>query len=455
MSPAHEARRGGATALASALGTTRTRTLGLLRAWQAALPSLQVPCTDQLNPPRWELGHVGWFEEWWLARNPERALGPRAHPNATRSPSAWAAQGVDADALYNSSQVPHDQRWHLPLPSLDATLACLQAVRADTLALLGQVAPQEPLERVAPLTQAGPTAPLGRAAQADDALYFHRLVLHHEAMHGEAAVYMAQALNLPLPPGLAWRGGQPPHTPNPPHALHAPELAAQLHVPAQTWVLGCSAGKKGDGDGGAEGGAEGGDSSGFGVDTGAECAGGSGTGFHFDNELHAHPVGVAAFAIDAAPVTWGRYLPWVVATGHALAPHVRQHGGQWQQRWLGRWAELNPNDPAVHLSWHDAQAWCHWAGRRLPAEAEWECAALTQPGFQWGQVWEWTASPFEPYPGFEAHPYRDYSAPWFGGSHRVLRGASAATQALMVHPRYRNYFTPQRRDILAGFRSVG
>ena len=107
----------------------------------------------------------------------------------------------------------------------------------------------------------------------------------------------------------------------------------------------------------------------------------------------------------------------------------------------------------MHLSCDDAEAWCRWAGRRLPTEAEWECAALTQPAMRWGQVWEWTASGFEPYPGFVAHPYRDYSEPWFG-SRRVLRGACVATAAIMVHPRYRNYFTPERCDIFAGFRSV-
>ena len=93
-----------------------------------------------------------------------------------------------------------------------------------------------------------------------------------------------------------------------------------------------------------------------------------------------------------------------------------------------------------------------WAGRRLPTESEWECAALTAPGFSWGQVWEWTASPFAPYPGFVAHPYRDYSQPWFDGR-PVLRGASFATQPGMRHPRYRNYFTADRSDLFAGFRS--
>jgi EgtB-related family protein len=121
-------------------------------------------------------------------------------------------------------------------------------------------------------------------------------------------------------------------------------------------------------------------------------------------------------------------------------------------RRFGTWLDLVPAAPASNLTCHEAEAWCAWAGRRLPTEEEWEYCATTQPDMQWGEVWEWTASPFAPYPGFTPHPYRDYSAPWFG-SRRVLRGASTATHARMRHPRYRNFFTPERNDILAGFRS--
>lgn len=104
---------------------------------------------------------------------------------------------------------------------------------------------------------------------------------------------------------------------------------------------------------------------------------------------------------------------------------------------------------------YEAEAWCAWAGRRLPTESEWECAALAHPAdFAWGAVWEWTSTTFGPYPGFVAHPYRDYSAPWFG-TRGVLRGASFATQDRMHHVHYRNFFTPERRDVFGGFRSCG
>lgn len=381
ISPASATRKGNAATLAAALQATRARTLGLLQAWQHALPALAIGYATELNPPLWELGHIGWFQEWWIARNPQRARGARADPACVRH----APHLPSADTLFDSGAVAHTTRWDLPLPGAEATQRYLAAVQADTLDLLAQ------------------------AGSDDDALYFWRLVLFHEAMHNEAAVYMAQALQVPVPYDLAWRGDV---------AASQGKASADIEVPAQTWWLGSSD-----------------------------------AGFHFDNELQQQPVALSAFRMDAAAVTWARYLAFAEATGHALPPHVRRHGGAWEQQHFGQWRPLEPESPAVHLSCDDAEAWCRWAGRRLPTEAEWECAALTQPDMRWGQVWEWTASSFEPYPGFVAHPYRDYSEPWFG-SRRVLRGACAATAAIMVHPRYRNYFMPERRDIFAGFRSV-
>ncbi len=293
-----------------------------------------------------------------------------------------------ADDFYDSSEVAHPSRWTLALPSLPRTLAYLNDVLAASLQAL-QAAPDE----------------------GDDALYFWRLALMHEDMHNEASLYMAQALGLAFPQAL-WLGTGRQH-----QGCTLPEAAAALRVPAQQ----CTVGHEG-------------------------------TGFAFDNELPAHPVAVQALEVDAAPVSWARYLPFVQATGHALPPFVRWEHGCWQGLHQGRWQALDLRAPAVHVNAHDAQAWCQWAGRRLPSEAEWSCAAQA-PEFAWGQVWEWTASPFVPFAGFQAHPYRDYSAPWWH-SHRVLKGACLATSAHMVDVRYRNFFTPERREVFAGFRSV-
>jgi EgtB-related family protein len=178
-------------------------------------------------------------------------------------------------------------------------------------------------------------------------------------------------------------------------------------------------------------------------------------------------VALAAFEIDAQVVRWAEYLPFVEAGGYRQARwwtpaapaapdaprYLRRDGARWWAWRRGAWTPLDVAEPACHLTAHEAQAWCAWAGRRLPTEFEWECAALTRPeAFAWGDVWEWTASPFVPFPGFQPHPYRDYSAPWFDGR-PVLRGASFMTQPRMRHPRYRNFFEAHRSDVPAGFRS--
>jgi EgtB-related family protein len=374
---AGSARDGGREALAVHLRDSRATTLTLLDAYVAVLgESLVVPYSVQLNPPLWETGHVAWFQDYWIARSRQRNLGIACDPDHERPGGRLAG----ADALYNSSRVAHATRWALPLPGLAATRDYLGASLDETLELLAS------------------------ADDTDDALYFYRLSLFHEDMHTEAAIYMAQALDIALPAGL-----MPP--------AQAPLPNGALGISAQPWTLGYA-----------------------------------GPGFAFDNELQAHEVLVGDFEIDSEPVSWARYLPYLEATGAQPPRYLRRQDGEWQCRVFGEWRALDHDAPATHLTWFEADAWCRWAGRRLPTEAEWEVAACTRPDFRWGQVWEWTASRFLPFPGFVAHPYRDYSAPWFGERY-VLRGASRATSPRMVHARYRNYFTPERNDIHMGFRS--
>ena len=107
VSDAEAARSGGKTLLALALRDARERSLALFDAYETALgPDLRVPSAPELNPPLWELGHIGWFADWWLARNPHRGRGVAADPRTPRGAARQAARGVDADALYNSSEVP-------------------------------------------------------------------------------------------------------------------------------------------------------------------------------------------------------------------------------------------------------------------------------------------------------------------------------------------------------------
>jgi gamma-glutamyl hercynylcysteine S-oxide synthase len=110
------------------------------------------------------------------------------------------------------------------------------------------------------------------------------------------------------------------------------------------------------------------------------------------------------------------------------------------------------SSPAAHVSYWEAQAWCLWHGRALPTEAQW-LAGIANGNLQWGQVWEWTRSEFSPYAGFVAHPYEEYSAPWFNNGFQVLKGGSYYTHERMKHPLYRNFFRPERDDVCTGFRS--
>ena len=200
---------------------------------------------------------------------------------------------------------------------------------------------------------------------------------------------------------------------------------------------------------------------------------GDAVGFSFDNEQPAATVRILPFEIDACPLTAAPFVRFVEAGGYdapefwpgvagawrAGTPNShperwrRATSGAWQARWFDRWVPLDLEAPVVHVNAWEAEAYCRWAKRRLPSAAEWELAAR-DARFHWGQsVWEWTASAFEPYPGFRPGPYRDYSQPWFG-SHRELRGGSFATHARLHHPSYRNFFTPERSDVFAGFRTA-
>jgi gamma-glutamyl hercynylcysteine S-oxide synthase len=394
--------------LSLALMDARNHTLYLMSHFESALgaDNFVVPRLSELNPPLWELGHIGWFQERWIVRNLQRHQGPRCDPQARKQPSRLAL----ADTWWDSSKVPHASRWELALPDLQSIKSYLLHTLESTLDLLEKT-PDE-----------------------DDALYFYRLALFHEDMHSEALIYTAQTLGMRL--SLELPGVKNPREP--------------LVMPASRWRLGLGAGQ----------------------------------GFTFDNERPAHEVSVPAFEIDAQPVNWAQYVEFVddggydqrehwhpqgwlwlqdqAATQTRRAPrHVEQIGvgrfggsGSCIQMHFGQAVRRLSNQSAMHLSWWEADAWCRWAGRRLPSEVEWELAATQagQRGFRWGDVWEWTGTTFAGYPGFVADPYQDYSEPWFG-SHKVLRGASFATRLRMKTPKYRNFYLPGRDDIFAGFRS--
>jgi iron(II)-dependent oxidoreductase len=158
----------------------------------------------------------------------------------------------------------------------------------------------------------------------------------------------------------------------------------------------------------------------------------------YDNERPPHTVELPSFRIDRALVTNAEYAAFVDAEGANAS-----------QRWG------LPRAPVQHVSFHEAEAYARWAGKRLPTEPEWE-KAVKKVGAELenlsGAVWQWTSSSFDGYPGFRAFPYREYSEPFFGDEYKVLRGGSWATDALVARSTFRNWDLPQRRQIFSGIR---
>jgi len=388
-------------------------------------PRLQI-----VNPPVWELGHVGWFQERWVLRHARGRAPIRA----------------DGDALYDSAAVGHDTRWGLPLPSREETLRYVTRVRDDVLELLEE---REPTPEEA---------------------YFIRLSVFHEDMHDEAFTYTRQTLGYPAPRLALDR---------PPAAAAAGALAGDAEIAGGEMYLGAVPGE---------------------------------APFVFDNEKWAHPVRLEPFAIARAAVSqrellefveeagyrrpelWSPAgLEWLRQTGAEHPVYWRRENGSWERRDFDHWVPLEPNRAVVHVSWYEAEAYCRYRGRRLPTETEWEAVATdlgARRRFPWGDaepdparanlesrsmgcvdvgahalgdsrggcrqmignVWEWTQSDFLPYPGFAADPYKEYSEPWFG-THKVLRGGCWATRGRLLRNTWRNFYTPDRRDVWAGFRT--
>ena len=411
-----DARQLSGDALAAALRDSRAHTWALVSDLTPAqwLP----PVLDGVNPIAWELAHLAWFAEFWVLR------GPHGRDSEGQAIARRAARFAAPDAHFDSGRLAHAARWTTPLPTRDA----LENMLADQLGACIEALPH--------------TSAAGATAADDGALYLHRLALFHEDMHAEAFRWLRATLGYPAPIGMTW-----PQVPESrPMAVRGGEIQLGSHTATP--------------------------------------------GFAFDNERPGLLVTVPDFEIDSAPVTAlefarfvnaggydeVRYWPgeagaWRAQSGLSHPQHWRRDPAnsahtEWQMRWFDQWLALAPALPAMHLNAYEAEAYCLWAGRRLPTAAQWEYAAThktphkapqktgDENSFHWGHsVWEWTADAFKPYPGFAPGPYREYSAPWFG-DHRELRGGAFATHARMHDARYRNFFLPNRTDIFSGFRTA-
>lgn len=437
-----------------ALHQTRARTLALID----SLPEekLVVPYHPGVNPPLWEMGHAAFFYEVFILA--ELDGKPSFNPAM--------------DDLWDSFHIDHRDRWQPGLfPGREETRHYFNLVY-DRI---------EERIRTEPLT--------------DQALYLYRYAIYHQNMHIESLIWCRQTVGYEAPPGtrlssLAANGDNP-----------EPEALGDAEIPAGTYLIGMP-----------------GDSPDY-----------ARRDFAFDNEKPRFEKALDGFRISRTLVSNSEFLAFVEDGGYerrelwsfggrkwldtevdlALVEgenqpvmrrprhplYWRLRDGQWQERVFDQWQPLPRANPVTHVSYWEAEAYCTWAGRRLPSEYEWEAAALgNRPGqpfrrFPWGDsphpervdmdgrylaqlpvtalpegdgpfgcrqmtgtVWEWTTTQFLPYDGFCVDIYPYMSTLQFG-DHKVTKGGSCATSSLLIRGTYRQAYLPQRNDVYTGFRT--
>jgi len=421
--------------LARELEASRNRSLDLLAPLDEHDLTRQV--SPLMSPLVWDLAHIGNYEELWLLREV----------------AGVAPLRPEIDRLYDAFEHPRAERPSLPILGPAEARTYLSSVRSRVLDVLDRT----PLE--------------GRPLVRDGFVF--GMVVQHEHMHDETILATLQLRGGPrtLPPDAPL----PPGRPVRPHDdVLIPGGASVQGTASDPWAL--------------------------------------------DNERPAHRVELPSFRIDRVPVTHAMYAGFIEAGGYQDRrmwsergwEHLQSSGrrapmtwapdgaGWWTCTRFGETVPLEHDTPVEHVCWYEADAYARWAGRRLPTEAEWEKACGWDPvaerlrRFPWGDedptpehanlgqratrpapvgaypagasaygveqmvgdVWEWTASGFDPYPGTVAFPYREYSEVFYGGDFRVLRGGSWATHPTAVRTTFRNWDLPVRRQIFSGFRTA-
>jgi gamma-glutamyl hercynylcysteine S-oxide synthase len=340
-----------------------------------------------LSPLAWDLGHIANFEELWLVQT----IGEREPLHG------------ELGRFYDAIENPRKTRGELPILRDAELRAYLADVRERTLEVLDE-------------------AEIGRDA-ADPLLregFVYEMLIAHELQHNETMLQLLQLVDgYQLPGDLSHLSADVSELSLPYGYKNSdtPPLAGEMVV----------------------------------IEGGEYEIGALARGFAYDNERPRHTVALDRFEIDSGPVSNGAYIAFLEETGSEPPLYWEGDGeGGWLRRAMGRRDPVDPDQPVVHVSWNEADAFARWAGKRLPTEHEWEAAHDRLQGV--GQAWEWTSSDFLAYPGFEAFPYREYSEVFFGDEYQVLRGGSWATAREVMRPSFRNWDLPQRRQIFAGLR---
>jgi iron(II)-dependent oxidoreductase len=419
--------------IAASLMRTRQRTLALVEGLSDDL--LNAVHDPLMSPIVWDLGHIANFEELWLVRR----VG------------SCDALREELGSVYDAFTAPRRERGRLPYLRSDECFAYMDAVRRRALDCLEAA----------------------DFSNANDRLlangFVYELIVRHEQQHSETILQTLQIIDSDA------------YTPSAqidlPPARERPE--GMVLVPGGAFELGA------DDD-----------------------------WFAYDNERPQRECELAPFSIDVAPVTNGEFTQFIRDGGYERPEWWSREGWEWREResidlpkyWrldgdgfavrsFSRLRPLDERHPVCHVSWYEADAFARSRGKRLPTEAEWERAASWDPSsrskrpYPWGDgyeprfanldqlafgtaavgaypdgvspcgahqmvgdVWEWTASGFDRYDGFEAFPYREYSEVFFGGPFKALRGGSWATQPAAVTTAFRNWDYPERRQLFAGFR---
>jgi ergothioneine biosynthesis protein EgtB len=339
----------------------------------------KVVLSPRLNPPHWEFGHLIWFHEFWVHRH-----GLVSNPSFL----------TQSDSLFNSSEITHEDRWQVQMPTIDILMNYFSDVMERTFTILRS------------------------GSLSSEQAYFIQLALHHEGMHHEAFAYMWQSLayTWPLEQSLSSIEDQQ-------HDFES----RYINISQSTYQLGSA----------------------------------PNTGFIFDNEKWQHEVLVPDFSISRRTVTNGEYLAFLRTLSNTGISFIEHQPAYWKkegdvlfERFFDQWRDLDLNAPVRHISAHNAEQYCLWRGVRLPTENELS-VFMVSANEQWQSsgLWEWTSTTFMPFEGFSPDPYQDYSAPWFDGKHRVLKGWSMFTPDFLRRSQFRNFYLPSRNDLFCGFRT--